>query len=115
MDQSPGREWVMSSKGLEGVVVADTGLSKIYGEEGRLLYRGYEIEDLAENVTFEEVCHLLWYGSLPTQQELDELRALFAKDYAVDPKEVVILRRLPPDTLSTATLRTAASYLSSYI
>jgi len=104
----------MSSKGLEGVVVADTGLSKIYGEEGRLLYRGYEIEDLAENVTFEEVCHLLWYGSLPTQQELDELRARFAKDYAVDPKVIEILRRLPPETHPMAALRTGASALSSF-
>src|SRR5690606_12970586 len=44
---------LMSSRGLEGVVVAETELSKIYGEEGRLVYRGYEIEDLAENATFE--------------------------------------------------------------
>lgn len=104
----------MSSKGLEGVVVADTGLSKIYGEEGRLLYRGYEIEDLAANVTFEEVCHLLWYGALPTRQQLDELRAEFSRNAAVDPKVIEIIRLLPPSTHPMASLRTAASALASF-
>jgi citrate synthase len=104
----------MSSKGLEGVVVADTGLSKIYGEEGRLLYRGYEIDDLAANVTFEEVCHLLWFGALPTRKQLDELRAQFSRDAEVHPDVIALLRLLPASTHPMAALRTAASALASF-
>ena len=74
----------MASRGLEGVVVAETRLSKIYGEQGRLIYSGYEIEDLAENTTFEEVCHLLWYGALPNRRQLDELRNQMAREREVD-------------------------------
>lgn len=104
----------MSSKGLEGVVVADTGLSKIYGEEGRLLYRGYEIDDLAANVTFEEVCHLLWFGALPTRKQLDDLHAQFVREAAVHPDVIKVLRLLPPSTHPMAALRTAASALASF-
>lgn len=104
----------MSSKGLEGVVVANTGLSKIYGEEGRLLYRGYEIDDLAANVTFEEVCHLLWFDTLPTRKQLDELHAQFVRAAPVHPAVIDLLRLLPPGTHPMAALRTAASALASF-
>ncbi len=62
-----------SAKGLEGVVVAQTHISHVFGEEGRLVYRGYEIAELAGKATFEEVAHLLWKGHLPTKPELDAL------------------------------------------
>jgi citrate synthase len=112
---SPRREWVMSSsRGLEGVVVGDTELSKIYGEQGRLLYRGYEIEDLAENTTFEEVCHLLWYGSLPTRKQLADLHAQLVHDAPVHPDVLKVLATLPKSTHPMASLRTAASALASF-
>lgn len=104
----------MASRGLEGVVVAETRLSKIYGEQGRLIYNGYEIEDLAENTTFEEVCHLLWYGSLPNRRQLDELRNQMARERAVDPQLIQLLRFLPSNTHPMAALRTAASALASF-
>ncbi|HEX7052023.1 MAG TPA: citrate synthase [Longimicrobiales bacterium] len=104
----------MSTRGLEGIVVAETQLSKIYGEQGRLLYRGYEIEDLAEHTSFEEVCHLLWYGELPDRRQLDALRAGFAEAAAVDPGVIDILRRLPKGGHPMATLRTLVSALSAY-
>ncbi|MFS8638512.1 MAG: citrate synthase [Gemmatimonadota bacterium] len=104
----------MASRGLEGVVVAETRLSKIYGEQGRLIYNGYEIEDLAENTTFEEVCHLLWYGSLPNRRQLDELRNQMARERAVDPQLIQLLRLLPSNTHPMAALRTAASALASF-
>jgi citrate synthase len=99
---------------LEGVVVAETELSKIYGEEGRLVYRGYEIEDLAENATFEEVCHLLWYGELPTREQLAALNERLVADRDVNPEVIDILRRLPPSTHPMAALRTGASALASF-
>src|SRR5690606_41578983 len=104
----------MASRGLEGVVVAETRLSKIYGEQGRLIYNGYEIEDLAENTTFEEVCHLLWYGSLPNRRQLDELRNQMARERAVDPQLIQLLRFLPSNTHPMAALRTAASTPASF-
>ena len=104
----------MSSKGLEGVVVSDTGLSRIYGEEGRLLYRGYEIDDLAANVSFEEVCHLLWFGTLPTRSQLKELHEQFSAEAAVHPEVLGLLAQLPPSTHPMASLRTAASALASF-
>lgn len=104
----------MASRGLEGVVVAETRLSKIYGEQGRLIYSGYEIEDLAENTTFEEVCHLLWYGALPNRRQLDELRNQMAREREVDPQLIQLLRLLPSSTHPMAALRTAASALASF-
>ncbi|HEX8830446.1 MAG TPA: citrate/2-methylcitrate synthase, partial [Longimicrobium sp.] len=61
----------MAGKGLEGVVVGQSKLSDINGEVGELIYGGYDIDDLARNTTFEEVCYLLWNGELPTREQLD--------------------------------------------
>ncbi|HEY8469100.1 MAG TPA: citrate synthase [Longimicrobiales bacterium] len=104
----------MSSRGLEGVVVADTELSEIYGEEGRLIYRGYEIEDLARNVTFEEVCYLLLYGDLPNSAHLAQFRAQLERERAVNPALLDLLRALPRETHPMAALRTAASALAAF-
>ncbi|MFW6079771.1 MAG: citrate/2-methylcitrate synthase, partial [Gemmatimonadota bacterium] len=84
-------------------------LSKVYGEEGRLIYRGYEIDDLAEHTTFEEVCHLLWYGDLPDADSLDALRGRFAEERFVDDRLIELLRGLPRETHPMAVLRTAVS------
>ena len=59
-------------KGLKDVYLDTTKSSFIDGEVGKLLYRGYNIHDLAEKSTFEEVIYLLLYGRLPAQQELEE-------------------------------------------
>src|SRR5205823_12429298 len=60
--------------GLEGVVAAKSAICFIDGNAGRLVYRGYEIGDLVENVSFEETAYLLWEGKLPNRQQLDNLR-----------------------------------------
>jgi len=104
----------MSNKGLEGVTAAETSLSRVFGEEGRLVYRGYEIEDLAANASFEEVCYLLWYGSLPTRQQLDTLKGQLAEGAAVDDRVLDILRAAPKDTHPMTVLRTTASALGFY-
>jgi len=72
------------ARGLEGVVAGTTALSFIDGRAGRLLYCGYDIRDLAEHATFEEVCFLLWHGRLPRRLELAALR-----------DELATLRHLP--------------------
>lgn len=61
--------------GLRGIEVADTKISNIDGERGKLIYRGFDILDLTKNSTFEETAYLLLYDKLPTKQELDEFKA----------------------------------------
>ncbi len=61
--------------GLRGIEVADTKISNIDGEKGKLIYRGFDILDLTKNSTFEETAYLLLYDNLPTKQELDEFNA----------------------------------------
>jgi citrate synthase len=104
----------MSGKGLEGVVVAATEISHVYGKEGRLVYRGYEIEDLAKNATFEEVCHLIWFGELPTRSQLEDLKGKLISEAPVHPRIIDMLRMIPKDGHPMATLRTLASALSAF-
>ena len=75
-------------KGLKDVYLDTTESSFIDGEEGKLLYRGYNIHDLAEKSTFEEVVYLLLYGKLPNQQELQEFDALLRANRRI-PDEVI--------------------------
>ena len=60
--------------GLQDVVVATSAICSIDGQRGKLVYRGYDIHDLAAHSTFEEVVYLLWNGHLPKRTELDELQ-----------------------------------------
>jgi citrate synthase len=61
--------------GLEDVVATSSSICFIDGDRGILAYRGYDIHDLATNASFEEVCHLLWHGHLPSRAELGELQS----------------------------------------
>jgi citrate synthase len=107
----------MSAKpkgGLEDVVVGDSKTSLVEGTEGRLIYEGYTIEDLAENAQFEEVVYLLWHERLPNAQELEDLRSQIAAQ-AVLPDEVIkSLKSYPKDANPMAVLRTAVSELAFY-
>ena len=103
------------SRGLEGVTALDTELSFIDGQKGELLYRGYEIDDLARNACFEEVAYLLWKGSLPTQAQLDELNGQLREARAVHPDLLDHLRHhTPSDVNPMAAMRTALSMLAAY-
>ena len=62
-------------KGLAGVTVDSTAISKVMPETNSLTYRGYPVQDLCANASFEEVAYLMWNGELPTASELDDLRA----------------------------------------
>lgn len=68
---------VAINSGLEGVVVAETVLSDVDGERGRLVIRGYEAETLAESLSFEETCFLLWVGTMPHGEEKVAIRRKF--------------------------------------
>jgi citrate synthase len=98
-----------AAKGLDGVVVASTTVSHVFGEEGRLVYRGYEINQLASRASYEEVCHLLWKGHLPTRGELDELNAAMRPQRALPEAAIAALRTVPTFADPMDALRTVAS------
>jgi citrate synthase len=100
------------TKGLEGIVAAASSISSII--DGVLTYRGYNIDDLAENASFEEVIHLLWYGKLPNAGELARLKEQLSEHAPVPEPVIQILRSAPADAHPMAVLRTAVSALALY-
>jgi citrate synthase len=102
-------------KGLEGVLVAESELSYIDGDAGELIYRGYSIDDLARDASYEEVLYLLWHGHLPDRAELDEFTASMSTERELDDDVLDIVRKLAEqDENPMAALRTAVSSLSAY-
>lgn len=102
------------AKGLEGVVVAQSELSDIDGAAGRLLYRGYDIEDLATGASYEEVLYLLWTGALPTEEEFEAFTSAMATERSVDDCVLETLDALTSaDERPMAALRTGVSMLST--
>jgi citrate synthase len=95
--------------GLEGIVAAQTAISMVDGANGRLVYRGYVIADLAEDMSFEEVAHLLWHGRLPTRAELDALTLELAASRTLTPAALTTLNALPLDTDPMDVLRSVVS------
>ena len=102
------------SKGLEGVVAASTRLSDVRGDVGQLIYCGYDINELAGNVTYEEVVFLLHHNHLPTKQELAELKKSFAEFRELPEGVVDIIREMPKDTPPMHALRTGVSALGCF-
>ncbi|MFB6074133.1 MAG: citrate synthase [Haloarculaceae archaeon] len=102
-------------KGLEGVLVGESELSRIDGDAGELIYRGYAIEDLAREASYEEVLYLLWYGRLPDADELSEFSESMTAERAIDEDVREEVRKLAAaDENPMAALRTAVSSLSAY-
>src|ERR671934_2037913 len=80
---------------LKGVVAAPTAICTIDGQAGRLIYRGYTIEDLAAHATFEETIYLLWEGELPNRAQLDPFRSRLAHGRAIPDALYDHLRLIP--------------------
>jgi citrate synthase len=95
--------------GLEGIVAAQTAISMVDGANGRLVYRGYVIADLAEEMSFEEVAYLLWYGHLPTRVELEGLTKELAASRSLTHAATIALDALPKDTDPMDVLRSVVS------
>jgi citrate synthase len=102
------------TKGLQDVIAGESSICYIDGDRGILAYRGIDIHDLAEKSTFEEVCHLLWYGKLPNASELQALRAALANERQLDPAIINLLKTFPRSAVPMEVLRTATSMLSAY-
>jgi len=102
--------------GLEDVVVSTSDICFIDGREGRLVYRGYDVDDLAAHSSFEEVVYLLWHGALPTKKEYDAFyKALSSSANRKLPSGLLaLLRTLPKKTTPMEVLRTGVSALSAW-
>jgi citrate synthase len=101
-------------RGLEGVVVGSTELSNVEGAIGRLTYRGYDIDDLAPNATFEEIVHLLLYGQLPNRHQLDELKRELGSGRALPEPLVNAMQNFPKTAWPMEVLRTIVSGLGLF-
>lgn len=102
------------SKGLEGVVAAESTICKVDGENGRLYYLGYSIRDLVEHCTFEEVTFLLLYGQLPNEEQLEDFSsAMRSKRKLEDPVKKMITD-FPRDSHPMEMLQTVVPYLAAY-
>ena len=99
-------------RGLKNVVIDTTALCLIDGEAGRLFYRGYDIHDLAERSTFEEVVYLLWYGELPTAAQLQRFEGEL-RSVGPLPDAVLGIIERARDAHPMDVLRTAVSGLSA--
>lgn len=101
-------------EGLANVVVANSAICHIDGQAGSLIYRGYLVQDLAENCCFEEVAHLLWHGALPTASALDELRDKLVAESGLTLPMLELLSHFPHHAAPMSVLRTAVSALGLY-
>jgi len=99
--------------GLEDVVATSSAICYLDGDRGVLAYCGYDIHDLAESATFEEVCYLLWYRRLPTRAELGDLQSQLAAGRALPEPVLRLMKQLPPSDGMDA-LRTLTSALAHY-
>jgi len=100
-------------KGLAGVTVDYTAISKVNPETNSLLYRGYPVQELAATQPFEAVAHLLWHGELPTAGQLAELRAAERAHRALSDDVRNAIELLPVDAHPMDEVRTAASVIGA--
>ena len=104
----------VTAKGLEGIVANSTRLSDVRGLEGKLIYAGYDIGELAGKATYEEVIHLLWHGHLPNQRELNDLCHNLRTRRDLPLGVIRFLTRAPKTADPMDVIRTAISMLGLY-
>jgi 2-methylcitrate synthase len=100
--------------GLRGVAAATSSMSDVNGEKGELIYQGFNIHDLVQYSSFEEVIFLLWHKRLPKAAELDQLKKDLSATYAVPGEVIELMRQFPHDADPIDGLRTAVSALEFY-
>ncbi len=100
-------------KGLDGVIVDETAVSKVMPETNSLTYRGYAVQDLAKHCCFEEVAYLLWNSELPSKSQLGAFRRDERRRREISRDHVEVIRRFPKKAHPMDTIRTAVSYLGT--
>jgi citrate synthase len=101
-------------RGLDGINIDTSQICSIDGMKGELIYRGYDIRELADKVSLEEVIYLLWEGELPNQQQLEAFHKELSEFFTVPTDVIDIFRTLPKDSHPMHAMRTAVSALASF-
>ncbi len=104
----------VTAKGLEGIVANTTRLSDVIGDKGQLIYCGYDINELAGKVSYEEVVFLLWNNRLPTRAELEDCKATLRGQRQLPDGVVDLIKAAPKDANPMDVMRTAISMLGMY-
>ena len=104
----------VTAKGLEGIVANTTRLSDVIGDKGQLIYCGYDINELAGKVSYEEVVFLLWNNRLPTRAELDDCTATLRGQRQLPDGVVDLIKAAPKGANPMDVMRTAVSMLGMY-
>jgi citrate synthase len=100
--------------GLRGVVIADTRICDVDGANGRLIYRGYLIQDLAKRATFEEVTHLLLYEKLPNNTELEAFRSRLRAQQGLPAEVIAAMKTMPKGASPMDVLQSAVPMLAQH-
>ncbi len=103
------------SKGLEGVIAAESRICKVDGENGKLYYEGYSIGDLVEHCTFEEVTYLLLYGKLPNEGEFVSFQTHMRASRDIGEPIRRMIQEFPNDSHPMELLQSVVAYLSGYV
>jgi len=98
-------------KGLEGVVVDETKVSKVMPEINSLVYRGYPVQDLAEEYDFENIAYLLWNGELPNSSQLETFKTKEKSQRRLSSELKKVIQTFPAKAHPMDAVRTAVSYL----
>lgn len=106
-----GDESLKIFKGLDGVLVDETAVSKVMPETNSLTYRGYAVQDLAAHCRFEEVAYLIWFGELPNRPQLDDFVAKERSYRVLSNDMLAAIRLYPKASHPMDTLRTSVSFL----
>ncbi|MEM0142976.1 MAG: citrate/2-methylcitrate synthase, partial [Candidatus Parvarchaeum sp.] len=106
-------EEIEIKEGLQGVYITKSKICKVDGSQGKLYYRGYRIEDLADKSSYEEVCYLLLYGRLPKKGELNDFNRKLKDERKISEDIKLLIKRFS-NAQTLDVLRTAMSALSSY-
>ena len=102
------------NEGLQDVVAGKSAICDVNGAEGKLIYAGYDIHDLAENTTFEEVVYLLWHGELPNTSQLQGVKSELDSNRAIPPAALELISQFPKSAIPMDALRSAVSLLGLY-
>jgi 2-methylcitrate synthase len=110
-DYVPEPDKMNVKKGLEGVVMDTSGVSKVNAETNSLIYRGYPVQDLAENCSFEEVAYLMYNGELPNKSQLEQFTKLERNYREISKENLQVVRALPKKCHPMDSIRTGVSFL----
>ena len=101
-----------TAKGLAGITAAESRLSRVDGQKGELIYRGYDIMDLGQKASFEEVVYLLWHGDLPNESQLSTFKAALVAHRPLPASVLQMMQSIPHEAHPMAVLRTVVSGLA---